>query len=416
MTPPAVAAVWIGAGLLGATALPALRLRRAAVIVPVAAFVAVMFAVLAPAPAVPLAESGAGFNLDRTSQGMLALTAGATALYLLTVGRVRGPELGLAGIAGAAAAIALSAQHPLVWGAALLVAMAALALRWIAVAPGRATLVAGRAPVLGAGALLAVAAFTPLTTAALDPRPALVGALAAVGLGAIIGLLPLGGWAVTALEALPPAEAAAWPLIIAPAALLCVVRAAGGLPPVGLSVFGHLLLIGGLSTAAWHGVLAVIRPSGRYHRVLLADLGLAAATVGSGLPGLALTIVLLGTLTHLVCAPLLLAEGRLPHRVRVLSWLLLSGVPPAPSFWFRLLAVQAAAAVGPQATIPLLGAWAAITLAVLLAVRSPDSGTDPDTTLPPLWLTTPVYVLLLAAGLAVGLAPTGALRLVFGGG
>ena len=73
---------------------------------------------------------------------------------------IEGPELLTVGLVGAATIVAVTATNPVVWALGLVGAVGVLALRWIAVAPGRATLAAGRVAVGGSAALLAAAPFS----------------------------------------------------------------------------------------------------------------------------------------------------------------------------------------------------------------------------------------------------------------
>ncbi|MBV8302115.1 MAG: hypothetical protein JOY68_09370, partial [Candidatus Dormibacteraeota bacterium] len=377
MSPPAIAAVWVAAGVGGAALLPPLRLRRFSPVIPALALIVVLIATVVPATAVPTADSGFGLTLDRTAQGVLAASAGAAMLYLALTATVRGPELRSLGLAGAAAVLVLASPQPTVWAMTLVVVMSVLVLRWVAVAPGRATLAAGRVGIAGAAALLAASPFLPLAFGAADPtRPLLVGALVAVGVAILSGAVPLGGWAFGALSALPPAEAAAWPLLLAPAVLLSASRIPAGLPPQGVVVFGHILLVVGLVCGAWQGVQAARSPGHRYTRVFLADLGLALAAVGTGERGLALSAVLLAILTHAVAAPLLLGGERLQRRERVLAWALLSGLPPSPTFWSRLVVIEAMTTISSQAVAAALLGAGTLSVAALLAIRSRPPGAE----------------------------------------
>jgi formate hydrogenlyase subunit 3/multisubunit Na+/H+ antiporter MnhD subunit len=92
---------------------------------------------------------------------------------------------------------------------------------------------------------------------------------------------------------------------------------------------------------------------------------------------------------------------------------LLSGVPPAPTFWGRLLLLEALAAGNVGSTIAAVIAMAAIFIAAVLACSTrarlrPASGWSrrlPDLAA---WL-------LVAVGIAIGLAPHSVSAFVFGG-
>jgi hypothetical protein len=416
MSPPAIAAVWLTAGVVGAAALPRFRLRRLAPLVPLLGLAALLLATVVPAVAVPTADSGLSLQLDRTAQGLLAASAAATVLFLLRSGRVRGPELTVLGVGGAGAVVMLSATQPLLWAEAPLIVVAAIALRWIAVAPGRPALAAGRAGITGAAALLAAAPFLPLAAVQSDPRPALVGALLGVGLAAVLGILPMGGWTQAGMAALPAAETLAWSLLLAPALLLALDRVPGGIPEPAASVFGHILLAAGLGSAAWQGLQAARGAGPRYARVLLADVALAAAAVGSVQAGVALVAIFAVVLTHFSAGPLLLDEAHLPGRLRPLAWALLCGLPPAPSFWARFLVLESLAGVGGVALLVGVAAAGALTVASFLAMRVPRAAPEAAARQSRFhaWTTWTVSLALLAAGLLAGVAPQLVSRFVFG--
>jgi hypothetical protein len=415
VTPPAVAAVWVVAGIAGSAALPALRLRRAAAVLPGLGLLAVLLAAVSPSVAVPTADTGLGPVLDRTAQGVLAVSAVSAFLFLVRSARIQGPELRTFGVCGAAAVIVLTVAQPVVWAITLLIAMAVMGLRWVSIAPARATLATGRAALAGAAGLLAAAPLLPVSVSNLDARPLIVAGIVGTAVAILLGVVPVGGWALAALTSLPAVEVAAWPLVLLPALLLAVARAPAGLPAVSVVIFGHILLLAGLLGAAWQAIQAARGAGPRYVRVLLADVGLATAAIGVGLPGLALAAVLLTIVTHLILAPLLLDGDRLAGRPRSLAWALLSGLPPAPSFWARLLVLEGMADIGGQAIAAALLAAAALTLASLLAMRRSAPRRAAPVTTPAGWLPAVVDWTLLGAGAAVGLMPSGILGLLFGG-
>ncbi len=378
MTPLAVAAVWAGAGLTGAAVLPAARLRRLGVLVPFAGLTALLFAVVVPHLAVPTGGAPGALQLDRTAQGLLMAAAISVALMLVMAPTIEGPELITLGLVGASAVIALTATSPVVWALALLGGVATIALRWIAVAPGRVTLAAGRVAIGGGAVLLAAAPFLPVAGVAAGARPVLVAALLACGAAALLGLLPLGGWALGGVATLRPVEASAWPLLLAPAVLLSAERMPAALPVLGAATLGSLLLGMGVATSLWHGFFALRVPEERrYARVFVADLGLAAAAIGSGHPGLAQTGGLFLVLTHLLVGPLLLQPPeRWRSRPRRLAWLLLSGVPPTPAFWGRFLLLEGLGQVSVATLILVALAMGLAFLAAVLGARG--SGESPS--------------------------------------
>ena len=126
-----------------------------------------------------------------------------------------------------------------------------------------------------------------------------------------------------------------------------------------------------------------------------------------------MTGALILVVTHLCLAPILMrseAAGLLwPRRV---AWALLSGVPPSPTFWGRLLLLEALAAGNVGSTIAAVIAMASIFVATVMACSSravvlPVRGWHGR--LPEL-----VAWLLLAVGIAIGLAPQSLTRFVFG--
>lgn len=418
MNPLAVAAVWAGAGVAGAAILPAARVRRLAVLVPFAGLAALVVALVAPAATAPFSGSPGVLHLDRTTQGLLMASAISLVLTLVLAPTVEGPEALTIGLVGAAAVIALTATSPVVWSLALLGAAGVIALRWIAVVPGRVTLASGRIAVAGAAVLLAAAPFLPVADVGTAPRPVLVSALLACGLAALLGLLPVGGWALGGMRTLRSVEAAVWPLLVAPAALLSAQRILPTLPLIGQTTFGHIILGMGLGTAVWSGFQALrAAPAGRYPRVLIADVGLAAATIGSGHPGLAQTGGLFLMATHLLLAPLLLQPAQASTtRQRTLAWLLLSGIPPAPSFWGRLILLEALAQVSPVTLVFTLAALGMLSIAAVLGARRTGelgpAGQRPARTgqaaAVAAWL-------IVIGGIALGALSQGGATFIFGG-
>jgi hypothetical protein len=419
MNPLAVAAVWAGAGVAGAAVLPAARARRLGVLVPFAGLVALLLALVAPGVPIPAAGGPGALHLDRTTQGLLMACAISLVLMLVLAPTIEGPELLTVGLAGAATIVAVTATNPVVWALGLLGAVGVLALRWIAVAPGRATLAAGRVAVGGSAALLAAAPFLPVAEAASGSRPVLVSALLACGLAAVLGLVPLGGWAVGALGSLRGAEVAVWPLMVAPAVLLSAERIQLALPPLGSATFARIILAMGLATAVWGGFQAVrANPDRRYARVFIADLGLAAAAIGTGHPGLAQSGGLFLMLTHLVTGPLLLQRVQpATSRPRRVAWLLLSGIPPAPSFWGRFLLLEALGQVSSAVLVFALLPMGLLFLSAVLGARPARDREEEGAQSPgPRGLATRAAAwLVVAAGLALGVASQSGAALIFGG-
>src|SRR5207302_1641888 len=280
------------------------------------------------------------------------------------------------------------------------IAVATIAVRWITTAPHRATLATGRIAGLGAATLIAAAAFVPAAGTTLDARTALAGGCLAAGTATLLGLLPLGGWAAASTGLVRGADVAPWALLVAPTVLLGALALLPALPAGARNPFANVLLVMGLLSAVWGGLMALRTPEpARYGRVLLADLALAAAGLGSTHgPGRLGCFVLV--LTHLGAAPLLLQSARSAlDRQRRLAWLGLCGLPPTPAFWGRylvllglsaanadalLLGLVASAALTGTAAPALAGGWppvAAAACAVFAAALLPLPG-SPATSLP----------------------------------
>ncbi|HYA00795.1 MAG TPA: hypothetical protein VEK76_10650 [Candidatus Binatia bacterium] len=341
--------------------------------------------------------SGAAPVLSREAAGLMVAAAVALWLCLLLSDPGERPELPGIGVVGGAAVLLLGAGSPLLFAVAVLLAVGGLSLRWIAVAPGRATLAAGRVAGTGAAALLAAAIFLPVTPqeGANTPAAGFVGALLVTGLIAITALVPLGGWAAGAMSRLEPVEAATWLLLLAPALLVAFVAVPQGLPAIGRQAFQHTLLACGLLSVLWAGAQALrsggSRPPGpetgpgsgspgwelpgvrRYRRLAIGDLALVAVGVGTVQP-VAVAGGLVLILAHLVAAPVLLQEPRselaMPRR---LLWLALSGIPPAPSFWGRLLVLEGCARFSGPAMVVCLVAEGLMVLAGIRALARPET-------------------------------------------
>lgn len=410
-----VAAVWAGAGVAGAWILPALRLRRLGLLVPLAGLLAVLTVSVTSAP-VPGGGAPGMLGLDRIAQGLIAAGAGSLALTMLLAPALEGPQMRTLGLAGAAVVVALATGNAIVWAAALVGALAVLALRWIATAPGRATFASGRVAVPGAAALLGAAPFLPVAGVLTGPRPVLVSGLVATGVAALTGLLPLGGWVVGALTSVAAVDSAVWAALVAPAALLAAQRIELQLPPLALVYFEGILTVLGLATVLWQGINAQ-RTAGRarYTRVLLADVALAAVATGTGHSGAALMGLLLLTITHLTAAPLLLQDAQVRPRARRLTWLLLCGVPPGPSFWGRFAVLEALSQSSFWGMVTALVAMALLFAASLRAALRPEDPRRPEPVpgLRALGVDAGAWC-LFGSGLVAGLAPGAALAVVFG--
>jgi hypothetical protein len=408
-----VAASWLGAGSLAAILVRLLRRRRIAVMVPAAGALAAWLVGAGPGhESVVLAQNG--LTLDREALGLLAVGGASLTLVLLIAPRLDGREAFWYGVIGAMDTIALATGLPAVLAVALFAVVAATALRWVGAAPSRTSLAAARVPGVGAASLLAAAPFLPLVGIISGPRPVIAATLLAAGIGALLALFPLGGWAVGAIGSLRATEVAPWMLATAPAVLLIAQRIPAATPTAG-DDFARLLLVGGLTSALLHAVMALRVPARlRYGRVFLADLGLAAAAVGSSHPALALEGGLLLVLAHLALAPVLLAGGGPEHPpLARAAWLGLAGLPPAPTFWARYLLLAAVVPVGPgQAAAALLAAGLLTIASLLTVVRFPAGVSRPEHPGHPAGVIT--GWLAVGSALALGVAPAAAAAAVFG--
>lgn len=414
MNPLAVAAVWAGTGIACGALLPQLRLRRLGILVPVAALAVVLTVSLSPAT-VPGSAPPAALGLDRVSQGLIAAAAGSLAATLLLAPSIEAAQLRTIGLAAAAVVVALASGNAIVWSVALVGSLCVLALRWIATAPGRVTFTAGRVAVPGAAALLAAAPFLPVIGVLTGARPVLASGLLACGIAAIAALLPLGGWAIGALTTVAAADSAVWVVLLAPAVLLSALRLEPVLPPLALSYFEGILTVLGLASALWQGVIAQ-RLAGRprYVRVLLADVALAATAIGTGHAAQALPALLLLTVTHMATSPLLLQEHAVRSRARPVTWLLLCGLPPGPSFWGRFAVVEALSQSSFWGMVAALVVIALLFVAALVAsIRRGDGRPAEPPRLRQLTDESAAWA-AFGGGLAAGLVPGAALTLVFG--
>ncbi|MBV8526913.1 MAG: hypothetical protein JOZ75_01210 [Candidatus Dormibacteraeota bacterium] len=414
MNPLAVAAVWAGTGIAGAALLPPLRLRRLGVLVPLAGLAVVLTASLASA-AVPGSTAPATLSLDRVSQGLVAAGAGSLVATLLLAPSVEAAQLRTIGLAAAGVVVALASGNAIVWAVALVGSLCVLSLRWIATTPGRATFTAGRVAVPGAAALVAAAAFLPVTGVLTGARPVLASGLLASGIAAIAGLLPLGGWAIGALTNVAAADSAVWVVLLAPAVLLSALRLEPVLPPLALVYFEGILTVLGLASALWQGMIAH-RLSGRarYVRVLLADVALAATAIGTGHMAQALPALLLLAVTHMTTSPLLLQEPDVRPRARPLMWLLLCGLPPGPSFWGRFAVLEALSQSSFWGMVAAAVVMVLLFVAALVASLRRDDGRPAE----PLRLRRltdeGAAWTVFGGGLVAGLVPGAALTLIFG--
>lgn len=414
MSPLAVAAVWAGAGIAGGALLPQLRLRRLGVLVPLAGLAVVLPVSLASAT-VPGSAAPAALGLDRVSQGLIAAAAGSLAATLLLTPSIDAAQLRTIGLTAAAVVVALASGNAIVWSVALVGGLCVLALRWIATTPGRATFTAGRVAVPGAAALLAAAPFLPVVGVLTGARPVLASGLLACGIAAIAGLLPLGGWAIGALTTVAAADSAVWAVLLAPAVLLSALRLEPALPTLALTYFEGILTVLGLASALWHGIIAH-RLSGRarYVRLLLADIALAATAIGTGHAAQAMPALLLLAVTHMAVSPVLLQEPGVWRRVRPVTWLLLCGLPPGPSFWGRFAALEALSLSSFWGMVAALVVMVLLFVAALTASLRREDGRPAEPMRLRQVTDEGAAWVVFGGGLVAGLVPGAALTLIFG--
>jgi hypothetical protein len=413
MNPAFIAVAWLALGLL-ASAVLRRRTARLVAVVPLVGAGLTLLTARSSAAAVPLGGLSGIAGLDRTGEGVLVAAGLSMALVVLLQPAVDVAAGRTIGVVGAAATIAMASSDPLLTAIALTAAVATLVLRWIGQSPGRATLAAGRVTGTGTMALVAASPLLPLTGFTTGDRPVVVAALLATGVAALLAVYPLGGWAAGIIGSLKPIDVAPWLVLLVPVVLIIAERIPGGVLGAGSPVFEHVLLVVGLGSAVWGGIWAARGPRAtRYGRVFMADVSLCIAAVEGASVSPAMTGALIIVVTHLCLAPILLraeASGLLwPRRV---AWALLSGVPPSPTFWGRLLLLEALAAGNVGSTIAAVIAMALIFVATVMACSTrtpvlPVSGWRGR--LPELaaWL-------LLAVGIAIGLAPQSLTRFVFG--
>lgn len=409
-----VAVTWSAAGLVAALALPRLRRRRLAALVPLAAAVAALLSLGGGADLTAAAAPG-GLALGRAASGLVLICALAATICLMLSPPPDSGEVLVIAAAGALSAVALASGSPLTWGLCFVAAFALFGVRWVAAAPARATLAAARVSTLGAATLVAAAPFLPVDATAVPPRAHLAGGLLAGGVAAGLALVPLGGWVSGGGRLLRGAALAPWALLMVPALVLTSQPLQSVLPVEARLTFAALLLPAGAISAAWGALrgLSVADPD-RYARTLLADLGLVAMGLATPVGEARLGSLLL-MLTHLCVGPLLVHEPwASSSRPRRLAWAALSGVPPSPAFWGRFTLVTAlVGAFGGTvllAVVPVVGAVMVIALRAAMAASHAKAGGPTGRAarmaawIPPL------------AAVMVGLLPAASLRALLGVG
>jgi hypothetical protein len=413
VNPFVLAAAWLALGVV-ASAVLRRRTARLVALVPLAGAGLTLLATRSATLSISLGGLSPITGLDRAGQGLLVVAGVSMAIVVALQPSVDVSIARSIGVVGAAVTVAMASSDPVVTALALTAAVATLVLRWISLSPGRATLAAGRVAGSGTAALVAASPFLPLSGVTTGFRPVVVGAMLAIGVAALLAVYPLGGWAAGLLGALRPLDLAPWLVLLVPVVLLIAERIPGGVLGDGIPGFEHLLLIIGLGSAAWGGLWAVRGPArARYGRIFMADIALAVAAVGGGRSSPAVVGALVIVLTHLTLAPILLrSEASGLHWPRRVAWALLSGVPPSPSFWGRLLLLEALAAGNIGSTIAAVFAMSAMFVATVMAsstrISVPAS--------PGLRIRASDLAAwgLVAAAIAIGLAPQSITGFVFG--
>ncbi len=144
-----LAAIWLCVGTAAGLISRRLGGRRAVSVVALLLLAgAVLLATRSGAGRSPLIDTGS--YLSREGGGLLVAAAVALALCLLLAETVDGFEVVGIGAVGAAVVLVVSTTSPLLYGVAAFLAVMALSLRWMAAAPGAATLAAGRVAGVGA--------------------------------------------------------------------------------------------------------------------------------------------------------------------------------------------------------------------------------------------------------------------------
>lgn len=412
MNPLGPALAWALAAVLAALVLPRLQRRRLMAVAPLAPAVVVVASMPAGPDRNAVAAVG-GLSLGRPALALILVCALACTVALVLARTPGTGEVLVLAACGALAAVLLATGSPELWAVAVLAAAAVIGIRVVTTAPGRPSLAAARALILGAAALLAAAPLLPIGDTTLPIRSHLVGALLGGALVALLGLSPLSGW----VRALPRTSGeggmalAPWLLLLVPAVLVTVQPLQVILPAPGRASLGAVMLPVGAATAGWSALRGLAGPAADlYRRVISADLGLCAMGLATPNPAARLGTLLL-VLAHLSTAPLLLQETAVAlDRQRRLCWLALSGVPPSPAFWGRFaLTTALLSAFGSGTLFLALPVGAALLGVCLRAIASPAAAeVDPGPAArSAAWLA-------VAAALAVGLLPDATLRALFG--
>lgn len=272
--------------------------------------------------------------------GVVVLAAGALVVGTGLSSGWKSGWLGTISSAVAAFTVMLSVQSSLAQAALWSLGLWLLIVRWMTLAPGGATLTAGRAVGLSTGAFLAVTPFLlDVGAAGSGARTDVIAGLLAVSFAVPLGLLPVGGWAIGVFSLLPRREVLVWIAVVVPAAVLSLSSTLTRIGDPERQVLTVVLLVSALTTAVWSGVGALrVQGADRYLRCFVADVALAVVGIVSatadGRKGALLIVI-----GHICLSPLLFTT--VSERIGRYGWLLLSGLPFSPFWWARLLVVEA---------------------------------------------------------------------------
>ncbi len=347
------------------------------------------------------ADAGAplSMGIDPAAQFVIILACFSIGCAMLLSPGASPGDIWAAAAVGAAATAALAARQPVPWAVSIAFCSGAVGLRWISGRPSRAALGAGRMLGVGTTCLLLSVALYPASGPGIGPLASLEGGLLAAATVSLLALAPLGAWAAVGCVQESPVNAVLWIAAVVPVTLLTVVRLQFHMKIGTLVPYFDVPLVLGLGTALFQGVGA-LRVSGnrRYVRVLLADIGLAAAGFGtSHWQGAVGGVILLAA--QATVAPILLqVPGTIPARLVQLAEVSLSGIPPSLSFWGRFLILQslALANVGAlDAGIAVVAMLLLATLTPLVPIRSASASSQPGHRLS--WRTSGAVLALIGA-------------------
>jgi hypothetical protein len=220
-------------------------------------------------------------------------------------------------------------------------------------------------------------------------------------------LFPLGGWTTEVRRHVGGRAIAPWLLAVLPVLLVSSSTLGMGLPAPLWKLVQAWLLPVALTSGLIHALGWLSHDSDHYVRMALADYALAFAVMGTRSTSVPLIVLLLIS-PHLLSGPVLVTAGNAERSAAIrFHWLLLSGIPPTPVFWGRLLAVGAIAVSSQLAFVVALTICGLHLIGCVLASRG---SSDPASDLP----RSVVPWVLGALSLVVGVAPNQVLSRVFG--